>query len=392
VTLFCDWRRTITLVIACTLSTPLLGGGWDRFDQGVDLLFDPGKTVFDARFYELLPNRKFNNVNGKPESVNTAPDFFRPSINLKFVPFDNTACLASYRQPFGIDNAYPPTWSQASFIISSILNVQEVGLTCSYRVPAGDGYVRLIGGGTEDFVTYNQDAQLPLPNRSFIRPSLDLEVSAVGWRTGLAYELPSKGFRASIMYYSSIDVSAHGVLRYLPLRGNAFLDAAPVNATASIFPQAVEGVIQFPIAPAWIDTATVRWMNWSIEKSIPVVLAANVGPLQAGQVLTRLNAFFLDGLTLTNRVTYLWSDRLALAVSVGWDRGVSTGWNDNPTGWNTILFGNYKLNDHLEMITGLGIIILAPEAINKRAQGGNFNATAGTGDIVFTNLGFRYRF
>jgi class 3 adenylate cyclase len=62
-------------------------------------------------------------------------------------------------------------------------------------------------GGTEDFVTYNQDAQLQLPNRSFIRPSLNLEASAAGWRTGLAYELPSKGLRASIMYYSSIDVS-----------------------------------------------------------------------------------------------------------------------------------------------------------------------------------------
>lgn len=164
-----------------------------------------------------------------------------------------------------------------------------------------------------------------------------------------------------------------------------------MNAAASI-PQAVEGVIQFPIAPAWIDTVTVRWVNWSVERSIPVVLAANSGPLRAGQVLTRLNAFWLDGWTLSNRVTYLWSDRLALAVSVGLDRGVSTGWTDNPNAWNTILFGNYKLTDHLEVTAGVGIIMLAPDAINKRVQGGDFNATAAAGDIVFTNLGFRFRF
>jgi long-subunit fatty acid transport protein len=378
-------------VIACTFSTPLLGGGWDRFDQGVDLLFDPGKTVFDARFFELFPNRKFNSVNGKRESVNTAPDFFRPSINLKFTPFDSAACLAAYRQPFGINNAYPPTWSQASFGISSILNVREVGLTCSYRAPVGVGYLRFIGGGTEDFVTYNQVTQNRLPNGTFIRPSLDLEASAPAWRTGLAYELPSNGLRASIMYYSSIDLSAKGDLRYLPLGGNALLYVAPVNAATSI-PQAVEGVIQFPIAPAWIDTVTVRWVNWSAEKSIPVVLAANFGRLRAGQVLTRLNAFYLDGWTLSNRVTYLWSDRLALAVSFGWDRGVSTGWTDNPNAWNTILFGNYKINDHLEMTAGLGVIILGPENINKLAEGGYYNATAGIGDIIFTNLGFRFRF
>jgi hypothetical protein len=44
------------------------------------------------------------------------------------------------------------------------------------------------------------------------------------------------------------------------------------------------------------------------------------------------------------------------------------------------------------MTAGVGIIMLAPDAINKRVQGGDFNATAAAGDIVFTNLGFRFRF
>jgi long-chain fatty acid transport protein len=386
-----NWSRTVTILIACTSSDHLFAGGWDRFDQGIDLLFDPGKVTFDVRLYELIPNRKFNTVNGKPESVSTTSDIFRPSLNAKFVPFDNAACLAAYRQPFGIDNRYPPTWSQASVIVSSSLKVQELGLTCSYRVPAGDGYLRLIGGVTEDFGTYHQEALRQLPNGSSIRPTLDLETSAPGWRAGVAYEMPAKGVRASLMYYSNIDFSAHGTLRQLPLRGNAFLNAVPTQAATAI-PPAVEGVIQLPIAPSWFDTITVKWVDWSAVTSIPIILAADSGPFRAGQVLSTLNAFWRDGWTIGNTVTYRWNDRLALSLNVGWDRGVSTGWTDNPDAWNTLLFANYKLNEHVEVTGGVGLVILMPGEINKMAQGGSFNATAGTGNIVFTHLGLRYRF
>jgi long-chain fatty acid transport protein len=387
----CNWCRAVTILIACTSSDYLFAGGWDRFDQGIELLFDPGETVFDVRLYELIPNRKFNTVNGKPEIVNTVPDTFRPSVNAKFTPFYNTACLAAYRQPFRIDYAYPPTWSQASIIVSSFLRVDELGLTCSYRLPAADGYLRLIGGATEDFATYHQQALRQLPNGSFIQPTLDLDASAPGWRAGVAYEIPAKGMRASLMYYSEIDFSADGVLRQLPLRGNAFLGAVPTEAGASI-PRAVEAVIQFPIAPAWFDTITVKWVDWSIVTSIPVILTANSGPLRAGQVLTTLNAFWRDGWTISNTVTYRWSDRLALSLNVGWDRGVSTGWTDNPDAWNTFLFATYKMNEHLDVTGGIGVIVLAPGVIDKMSQGGSFNATAGTGDVVFTHLGLRYRF
>jgi len=92
----------IMLLIAGACHEKVFAGGWDRFDQGVDLLFDPGKVVVDVGLFDLIPNRKFNTVNGVPESVNTASNIFRPSVNAKFVPFEDTACLATYRQPFGL--------------------------------------------------------------------------------------------------------------------------------------------------------------------------------------------------------------------------------------------------------------------------------------------------
>ncbi len=387
----CNWCTTFMVLIACTSSGSLFAGGWDRFDQGIDLLFDPGELTLDVGLYYLIPNRKFNTVNGAPETVNAVPNIFRPSVNGKFVPFENAACLAAYRQPFGLDNDYGSTWSQARVIVSRSLRIDELGLTCSYRTQAGDGYIRLIGGVTEDFATYHEEALQSLPNGSFIRPALDLDGRATGWRTGLAYEKPTKALRASIMYYSNLNFSTRGNLRQLPLQGNAFLDAVPVHAGASL-PRAVEAVIQTAIAPAWLDTVSVKWVDWSTLTSVPVIVGVDSGPLWAGRVLSRLNVFFRDGWTLSNTVTHRLSDNLAVSLKLGWDRGVSTGWTDNTDTWQTLGFVNYKIDEHLELTGGIGILVLSGGAIDKMAQGGTFNATFGTGNILFTHVGLRSRF
>src|SRR6266700_4992060 len=251
----CNWRAALMVIIACASNDSVFAGAWDRFDQGVDLLFDPGKVTLDARLYDLIPHRKLKTVNGIAESVNVIPNIFRPSLNGKFVPFDNAACLASYRRPFGLDNDYGSTWSQARVVVSRSLRIEEIGLTCSYGIQASDGYLRLIAGVTESFATYHEEALRQLPNRSSIRPALDLDGSAMGWRAGLAYELPVMALRASIMYYSNLDFSARGTLRQLPLGGNAFLDAVPVRAGAPL-PRAVEGRFQTAFAPAWLNTVS----------------------------------------------------------------------------------------------------------------------------------------
>jgi long-chain fatty acid transport protein len=379
------------LLTAVAGANQALAGGWDRFDQGVDLLFDPGNLVFDVDLFDLVPDRKFNTVDGRPEIVNTVPNIFRPSVNAKFTPFDNAACLAAYRQPFGLNNDYGAKWSQAAKIVSQELDSNELSLTCSYRFSAGPGYIRMIGGVAEDFTNYHQEAVRTLPNGSVLHPALDLDAAATGWRGGLAYEIPSNAFRASLVYYSNLNFSTKGTLRQLPLGGNAFLGAVPVTADTPS-PRAVEAVVQSAIAPAWLDSVSVKWVNWSALTSIPVILNANVGPLRAGRVLSSLNVFFRDGWTISNTVTYRWSDSLALSARVGWDRGVSTGWTDNPEAWQTALFANYKINRHLEVIGGLGVIYLAPGTIDKATPPTGFTASSGSGDILFTQVDMKVRF
>jgi len=244
---------------------------------------------------------------------------------------------------------------------------------------------------TDSFATYHEEALRQLPNKSSIRPALDLDGSAMGWRAGLAYELPVMALRASIMYYSNLDFSARGTLRQLPLGGNAFLDAVPVRAGAPL-PRAVEGRFQTAFAPAWLNTVSVKWVDWSTVTSIPVILTSDSGPLRTGRALATLNAFFRDGVTISDTVTHQLDDKLALSVNLGWDRGVSTGWTENTDTWQTLGFVNYKFDEHLELTGGIGILVLSGGAIDKMAQGGSFNATFGTGNILFTHVGFRYRF
>jgi long-chain fatty acid transport protein len=379
------------VLIACACTDKLLAGGFDRFDQGVDLLFDRGKMVLDVSYGVSVPNRKFDTVNGLPETVRLGPDFTtRPSVNLKFTPFNDAACLAAYRQPFGREVEYGEAWSQARRVVSRLLHVDEISLTCSHRVQAAGGYVHLIAGAVKSFAISQEDALRVLPNTTVIRPSLDLDGSAYGWRAGLAYEVPGKFIRASIMYYSPVDFFVNGTITQLPLGGNAFLPIVPVHAAASL-PQTVEFILQFPIAPGWLNTVSVKWADWSIWTRVPVILSANTGPLVAGQELSVFNAFFVDGWTISNTIGHRVNEALALALRLSWDRGVGTGWTEHPDSWSANLAAIYSINRNLDVLGAVGLTISAPGELDKMAQGGSFNATFGTGSLVSVRFGFRYR-
>jgi long-chain fatty acid transport protein len=379
------------LLITNTPGNMLLAGGFDRFGQGIDLLFDRGKFVVDTSVSYITPHRKYDTVNGIPETVYFGVDRWLPSVNFKFTPFNAAACLAAYRQPFGADTDYGSTWSQSRRAVSRSLQVEEFGLTCSYRVPAADGYMRVIGGITKDFASSQEDAIRVLPNGTVLRPAIDLEGSAWAWRAGLAYEVPAKFVRATLMYYSPMDFSASGTFKDLPLGGNAFFPVVPVHADASV-PQTVEGVLQFPIAQAWLNTVSVKWANWSSWTRVPVGLSANSGPLPAGFELSTYNAFFRDGWTIANTVAHRWSSDLTLSVGVSWDRGVGTGWTEHTDTWSASLGSILRLNDSVDLITGVGLSLLTAGEVDKRAQGGSYDATFDTGYAVSARVGLRARF
>ena len=144
-----------TPYIACLLfvifasNDRCLAGGFDQFDQSISLLFDPAKVAMDATLWYGVPDRRYVSVNGVPETVHFAVDKLLPALSIKFTPFDDAACLAAYRRPFGTWTDYGPNWSQAATRVKSSLNVTEFGLTCGYSMQAASGKFWLIGGVTE---------------------------------------------------------------------------------------------------------------------------------------------------------------------------------------------------------------------------------------------------
>lgn len=368
-----------------------LAGGFDRFDQSIDLLFDPGTVVIDVAGSFVFPSRRFETVNGVKESVKISPDTFQPSINIKFAPFANTACLASYREPFSSEVHFGSTWSQARTVVERSLKVEEIGLTCSYRLQAGTGYLRIIGGATKDFATTHEEALLTLPNTAMVRPAADLEGSAIGWRAGLGYELPSSPLRLTVMYYSPIDFTAQGAFHQLPVGPNAVLAMVPIHSSASI-PQIVEATLQFPVAVNWLNAISVRWADWSVWTRIPVITSAATGPIPAGRELAAYNAFFQDGWTISNTISHQWSESLRVAMRLSWDRGVSTGWTEHTDTWSANFGATYKLTDNLELIGAVGVSLLTAGEINKKAHGGAYNATFGDDVSVSARAGLRVRY
>ena len=355
-------------------------------------MFDRGNVTVDVSYAVAVPNRKFDTVNGVPELVRLGPDVItRPSLNLKFTPFTDAACLAAYRQPFGGEIEYGETWSQARRVVARLLDVDEISLTCSHRFQAAAGYLYVIGGATKNFGLYQEEALRVLPNSTVIRPKVDVDGSAYGWRAGLAYEVPGKFIRASIMYYSPVDFFVKGSVTQLPLGGNAFLPLVPVHAEATV-PQTVEFTLQFPIAPNWLNTVTVKWADWSVWTRVPVILSADSGPLLAGRELSVYNAFFRDGWTVSNTISHRVSEVLGLALRLSWDRGVGTGWTEHTDSWSGNLAAIYRFNESLDLIGAMGLSILTAGEINKMAQGGSYNATFDTGTLFTARAGFRYRF
>jgi long-chain fatty acid transport protein len=192
------------------------------------------------------------------------------------------------------------------------------------------------------------------------------------------------------MYYSPLDFVATGTFDQLPLGGGKSLSALPVHAAASI-PQTVETYVQFPLAPAWVNTAYLKWADWSIWTRVPVILSENSGPLSAGRELSVLNFFFRDGWTIGDQISHVLTKDLTVFLRLSWDRGVATGWDEYTDSWGGKIGAKYNINKNLELNGYAGLTILTAGQIDKMAEGGSYNATLPTDTAFVTRIGFRSR-
>lgn len=385
------YRPIFSIALLAMSYAKALAGGFDRFDQGVDLLFDPANIVFNSSGAYVFTSADYNSVNGQKESVRLLADFSQASFNLKFTPSEKTACLLAARQPFGTDGDHGPNWSQSAIIVAQKLRINELSLTCSGRANLGLGFVRGIAGASREFARFDQSAMNSRGPAGPINSNIGFDGEAWSWRAGLAYEIPSAAVVASIVYYAPMPFGLHGTFDQLPTGDGKFLATVPIRGDTN-FPQAIEGSLQGAVAPGWILGASVKWMDWSTLDHVELRTAATVGSLSENLPVADFKTFFRDGWTVGLFAAHQIDSKWSIAAKVLWDRGVATGWTEHTTSWSVSGGAQYRLNENIEVSVAAAFVSLTGGAINKRNEGAPYDATFGTGFAIVPRLGINARF
>ena len=307
-----------------------------------------------------------------------------PRVDLKagYGPVD---CLGTYTVPFSARADYSDTWTGRLNVIDKKIRDEQISLTCSYAFNIGPGAFRIIGGANYDMATYTQTK-----NVFGVMPHLDMSDNGFGWRAGLAYEYPEYAMRASLMYFSSVDVDAKGTITNLPVPGLGVFPTVPVFGAAEI-PQAVELKVQSGIAPGWLASASVKWVDWSVWQRTSIV--ATGGPL-VGREVTFTNSYFRDGWTVSGSVGHQFTEDLAVQFGVTWDRGVSTGYTEQTDTWTASLGASYALTENVDLFGGIAATLVTGGDITQPSPltAGDYSASWGTNHALAGQIGLKAHF
>jgi long-chain fatty acid transport protein len=197
-------------------------GGLERGGYNIDLLFDPSRFAAEAAATYVMPDRELNNVvdinrangvgsngigGGQRNGVSDTEDYWVPRIGFKAGIGQNVDCMVDYSQPWGAHTNPGRNWMGANDNIETKIDSDNYAATCSYKMDAGKGQFRLLGGVFYQEVEGFKERLVAggLPGGLGVG-RLELSDEAVGWRIGAAYEIPEIAFRASLVYNSSVDL------------------------------------------------------------------------------------------------------------------------------------------------------------------------------------------
>ncbi len=337
-------------------------GAWDNMGIGSsELLFAPEDFVVEGSVTYVDRNVDYVSTNATapngPVKTRATPDIWDFQGAVKLAITDNTDCLARFNNPLSIDEAMNPDWRGRYSGYETQATAFAFDATCSYKFQVGEGhFLRAIAGAKAQYLSYYSKGAHPTQGTS----EMDLNTDGMdyGWRVGVAYELPAYAMRASLIYDSQIeskfdgDSSAGGVKIY--------------DSRASLtLPQSVELNVQSGIAPGWLVSAGVKWVDWSVIDVLSVESTALDPFLPDGETVHR-KLSFKDGWTVKAGIGHALTEKLSLGSSVEWDRGVGGSYSDNYTlGFG----GSYAANENVTFALGTA-------AIYKASGSGNANDLA----------------
>ncbi|AKI00469.1 long-chain fatty acid transport protein [Hoeflea sp. IMCC20628] len=370
--------KTFVALMATTvaLASAAQAGGLERGGYNVDLLFDTSRFATEATATYVMPQRDLNNVvdvdatDGTPvgpaNGVRETESYWVPRLGAKVGIGAHVDCMADYSQPYGAHSKPGTNWAGANSNTETDIGSDGFAATCSVKFQAGKGQLRVIGGVSHLEISGFKErltAVIPAAFGTGIG-RVNLEDSGIGWRTGIAYEIPEIAFRASAVYYSEVQLNS--ISGVLDLTQNPFAPAPFGGAVTPIFgaatmPQVVEIKVQSGIAPGWLAFGSVKWVDWSVLQSIalcPTFTAAFGCSSGAPNEVTSLDLYYRDGWTVTGGVGHKFNDNLSGLVALTWDRGTATTTGTQSDTWTVAAGGAFTPNENVEIRLGgaLGVL------------------------------------
>lgn len=383
-------------------SSTALSSGFDNTGIGsMDLIFDPARFAFEFSStyvdrnvdYEATNPQRFSVDNdGNPFSfkpieggdkpkARATPNVWNYQAAAKVNVVGGIDCLVRGLNPGTILEELPQEWDGRYSVVTTDLQTFGLDTTCSLRMPVSDGmYFRVLGGGryVQADLTVQKAANLVGFDTT---ADVNMSGSGFGWNAGAAFEVPEYAIRASVMYDSEVNLEADGTFEALEFyRNDTLVPGAFAKGPAQsdlVMPQAVEINLQSGIAPRWLATLGVKWVDWSVLNKLDVNIAALVdlgGGIPADIPLTTSRIFnFKDGWTIRGGIGHQLTSSLALAGAVTWDQGIGGSYSDT---WQFSLGGAYDINENVKFTLG-GALAYKTAAKNELVRN-----TTQVGDLV----------
>jgi len=337
-------------------------------------------------------------------SIDVDSDYVVPRVGLKVGVTDDLSCLGTYTEPFGASADYGTGNAYSASTVAFSIDTRDIGLTCSYRfagmqLGVGQSYFRFIGGVSYqelegfqsrqrflDFAKLGSTSVLGVTNTAGIG-SFKVKGDAMGYRMGVAFEVPDIAMRASLMYNSSYDYDLSGT------QDNTGFGAAipssrlvPITMSTEI-PQSLELKVQTGIAAGTLAFASVKWQQWSRLGIIPV--NGGVSPVSGTPASLSFDPVYRDGWTVTGGVGRKFNDALSGSLALTWDRGTATTTGTQTDTWTVSGGLAHEVGENVELRIG-GAIGLLTSGTSTPPAGGDAasNVTYNFGnDVVYALSG-----
>lgn len=363
----------LALIIGAVGATSALAGGFSRGSADTDILYEDSSGAFRFGGTYVVPGRTYDTISGANATDDRFSDnYVVPNAAVQVRLFDALSCAGTYTQPFGAATTYGNQAYAADLkntgngTRTSEFITEEYGATCALKIGAGRGNAYFLGGLFVQNFDYEEATTLG---------TLHLEDDGqVGYRLGLAYDIPEYAFRTQLMYRSEINHEAEGDFAltptgsgYIKLLTGRTVPAGTLlpSAGAGTLPKSVEFSIQSGIAEGWLAYGSVEWTDWSVLPALNYSITG-LGPQQ--KVFN-----FRDGWTIQGGIGHKFNDDISGTINLTWDRGTGTGADLMTDTWTLGAGSQIKFGPGaLRLGAGVSYLTSGEQSLAKAAS---FNAT-----------------